>query len=275
MWAVALVALPWLASCGASVDMNGPGGGGGDGGGGPVTMTGNWVMHAVRRGEVPVGESKCRTVFITFSDSGQGVKTYLDLDGDGLFTEGVGVAATGSQGGVHIKGKYTWEGVNYFFDTQVWEFSWGHAAGDATYTEGSSPKRSEAVTMVKIMNKPQHDLNGTWDIDHTLDYATGALSYLSGMTESGVYQITQEMSGPMQGYFEAVRADGQCFTGIVNDSQVTLARRYDDYGWLWTYTYTNLNADGAWFGGTHLGQAELGSLQEDTGWSLVAYRTGQ
>ena len=238
-------------------------------------MTGNWVLHARCRGSVPPGTQPCRTQFLTFSDGGQGVKAYLDLDGDGTFAEAVSVATTSASGGVRLKGDYSWEGTSYALDVLVWEFSWGHAAGDAIYRVGSGPNQPETVTMVKITNPPLHDLNGVWDIDQTLDWATGGLSYLAGMTESGVYQITQEMSGPMHGFFEAIRSDGECFTGIVNDTQITLARRYEDYGWLWTYTYTNLNADGDWFGGTHLGQAELGALQEDVVWSMVAYRTGQ
>jgi hypothetical protein len=273
--AFAAALAPWVTACGPPVNLDDSGGGGGGNGGGSVTMTGNWVMHARSRATTPPGTDACRTLFVTFSDSGQGVKAYLDLDADGGFTEGISVVATGAAGGVRLKGQYTWNGTNYSFDTLVWEFSWGHAAGDATYSVGSAPSQSEMVTMVKIMNLPRHDLNGVWDIDHTLDWATGGLSYLAGMTESGVYQIAQEMSGPMQGFFEAKSADGKCFTGIVNDSQITLARRYEDYEWLWTYTYTNLNADGDWFGGTHLGQAELGALQEDVGWSMVAYRTGQ
>jgi hypothetical protein len=273
--AFAAALAPWVTACGPPVNLDDSGGGGDGNGGGSVTMTGNWVMHARSRATTPPGTDACRTLFVTFSDSGQGVKAYLDLDADGGFTEGISVVATGAAGGVRLKGQYTWNGTNYSFDTLVWEFSWGHAAGDATYSVGSAPSRSEMVTMVKIMNLPRHDLNGVWDIDHTLDWATGGLSYLAGMTESGVYQIAQEMSGPMQGFFEAKSADGKCFTGIVNDSQITLARRYEDYEWLWTYTYTNLNADGDWFGGTHLGQAELGALQEDVGWSMVAYRTGQ
>ena len=238
-------------------------------------MEGCWVLHTRRAEPVPQGADRFGLLLVRFTQTADGIRMYMDLDEDGAFGENISLGTGTRQGGVEIKGDYIWEGCNYQFEALVWEHSWGHAAGDVTVSSDKQELRTDLGVLLKIANPPLADLNGTWELKHVTEWASGPLTYLTGFEEYKLWNIQQHMEGPMQGFFEAHSPSGECFIGIVNDTQITLANRYVEDGWTYTLTYTNVNADGDWLEGTHIARSELGSLVEEIGWTIEGVRVSQ
>ncbi|MEO2095519.1 MAG: hypothetical protein ABGY71_15905, partial [bacterium] len=238
---------------------------------GELALEGQWVFQLEGPSEEGAIHSSYREFFVNFSETSSGTQMFLDLDGDLAFAEATALAVSGSESRLAVGGSYEYAGISTTVNADLDDVIWGYVAG--TWTEEVNGVTTEYhAVAVRVANPPQFDIQGLWSMSLFVEWTSAELSWLTGSQSNPLWNIVQVSSGPTRGLLRVTDELGRHFIGVVNDSQVTLARRHDDDLGLVTYTFPTLNPQGGYISGQL--QATLVNAQGEhkLGWALEGQR---
>ena len=266
-----------LAACAPMSDTSLTGGDGGDSGDGPpLEVTGNWLFGIQPGADGCDEERPFEYLLVYMLQDGGNVALHLDLDGNQAFTEGSTVYATVSGPRLRIAGNFELDGGA---STVHWEGElvspvWGQLSGTITETvvdnaTEESCERELLIATLRTANPPIRDLTGAWTVTSTVEWGSGALAGSVGATDTVTWDIVQATDGIERGLFRVLETNSegkqQAFLGVVNNSQISLARHGPLMGGEVTYLYTTLNFTEGWDAGDRLDGQLIAELADSSG----------
>jgi len=266
---IALVALV-LGSCPA------PGSDPGPTSNAPVDaeFAGQWLLQLEPSSTSGGSTGAYEELFLSFFESGKGTQVFLDLDGDQSFGEGVSVSGAEKQGILQIESDYSFQGEQVEIEAALEYLVWGYVAG-TWIREADGEKTEYHVVGLRVANPPKHDLAGSWSMHLEVSWTSDELAWLTGSQEQQTWNIEQQYEGPQRGLLRITDQDGQRFIGMANDTQVTLARRYDSSLGALTYTFPTVYPEGDYMSGQLQARLETPEGAHELGWTFEGYRGGE
>jgi len=195
---------------------------------------------------------------------------FLDLNFNHSYEEGPKLAGPVEEGVLLIDAEYYQGGQTVHVKSALDFLSPSHLAGNWTRTIDDNPPEFYLVG-VKLGNSPQIDMAGDWDFIFTVETAAPQLNWPEGSTEEFEWNISQISGGIHSGLLRFKDAQGDRFLGVVDSSQITIARRYMAPQGLTTYTSHNFNTGVDTLVGQLSGLVES-TVPHEVSWSVDATR---
>lgn len=236
-----------------------------------VDLGGKWLMHLETFPESGMAHGNYEELFITFIPMEDQMLMYLDLDWDLAFAEGVSLPVIATSQGIAFDSAYTFDGAAVSIDAELDYPVWGYLTGTWSKTVGGQRTDYNAVAL-RVANPPIHDLEGLWSMTLNVDWTTAGLAWLTGSSQQIGWDIQQEDGGPLDGALRITDTFGRQFIGVVNNSQVTLGRRFEDSMGLVTYIYTLVQPTDDWMTGSVQADVENSDGEHQIKWYFDGFR---